>query len=108
MHNPIRLSDLDMTRARRKLKRKVAAAIITAMAETDADYEWIATRLEQKPAEIERWIVGLITGETKCMDEASDLMLAMALEFNFSLQRYNEPLRPGQSEQNQEVSQAAA
>lgn len=108
MRDILRVTEMDMARARRKIKRRIAAAIITAMAETDADYEFIAKRLEQTPAEIEKWIVGLIAGETKCMDEVSDLLLAIGCEFDFHLQRYQEPIRPtAPAEQSAETAAAA-
>lgn len=88
------IGEMDMARARRKLKRRLAAALITAMAETDADYEFIARRLRDKPEKIERWIAGLITGETKALDEVSDLALALHVELVFSLQRYQRPELP--------------
>lgn len=88
------VSTSDMARHRRKMKRRIAASIITAMAETDADYEFIAKRLGEKPETTKGWIVGLIDGESKCMDEASDLLLAMGGEFIFKLEPYREPIRP--------------
>lgn len=99
------IDDFDMARARRKLKRKVAAALISAMAETDADYEFIAKRLRDKPAHIEKWITGLITGETRAMDEISDLCTAMGVELTFGLKRYEAPERP---KNEQPAAQAAA
>lgn len=90
----LHVTKFDMDKARRKNKKKIASLLIMAMAETDADYEFMASRLENTPAKIESWITGLITGKTLAMDEVSDLMLAMGLEFEFSIQRYQEPLRP--------------
>ena len=94
MADILRVAETDMARARRKMKRKIAAALITAMAETDADYAFIATRLDDDPTKIEKWITGLISGETRAMDEVSDLLLALGCEFDFSLRRYEFPMRP--------------
>ena len=94
MTNPLRLTDLDMEVARRKLKRKIAAAIISAMAETDADYEFMAKRLRTTPDKVAKEIDGFIRGETKAMDEASDLALAVGAELSFGITRYEAPRRP--------------
>jgi hypothetical protein len=83
-----------MDKAKRKMKKKIASSMIAAMAETDADYAFIAKRLGDTPENIEKWLVGLIVGETRALDEVSDLMLAMGCEFSFGLQRYEEPVRP--------------
>lgn len=106
MRDILRVTEMDMARARRKMKRKIASALIAAMAETDADYKFIATRLGQDAEEIERWLVGLISGDSKCGDEASDLLLALGCEFDFSIRRYQEPRRPSveQAEQSSEVA----
>lgn len=90
----LHVTKFDMGKAQRKIKKKIASAIIGAMAETDADYEFIAKRLGDKPENIEAWLVGLIAGETKALDGASDLLLAMGCEFDFSIRRYEEPIRP--------------
>ncbi len=101
------LAETNMARARRKLKKRIAAAIINAMAETDADYAFIAKRLRDKPAKIEAWITGLITGRTKDLDEVSDLLLAMNCELEFGLRRYQEPRRPTEEQSQRPKEQAA-
>jgi hypothetical protein len=98
----LKVGDFDMTKARRKLKKKLAAVIINAMAETDADYDYIAARLRMDSAKVEKEICGLITGQTKALDEVSDLMLAMGAECVISLQSYQEPVRPAPLEQVKE------
>lgn len=97
-----------MDKAKRKMKKKIASAMIAAMAETDADYKFIAKRLGDTPENIEKWLVGLIAGETRAMDEVSDLMLAMGCEFSFTLRRYEEPIRPQATSSKPEKTQAAA
>lgn len=99
----VKVTEFDMERARKKNKKKIAAHIIMAMAESDADYEFIAKRLESEPSTIEKEITGLITGRTLAMDEVSDLMLAMGLEFAFEIQRYKEPLKPKAASQSETV-----
>lgn len=94
MTDILRVADTDMARARRKMKKRIAAALITAMAETDSDYQFIAIRLGDESDKIEKWITGLIAGDTRCLDECSDLLLAMGCEFEFRLHAYQEPLRP--------------
>jgi hypothetical protein len=94
---------MDMAKHRRKTKKKIAVALITAMAETDGDYAFIAKRLGETPENIKQWIVGLIDGETRAMDEVSDLLLALGCELNFGLRAYQEPMRPG-TEQKAEAA----
>lgn len=105
MREILRIAETDMTRARRKSKKRIAAALITAMAETDSDYEFIAKRLGDVPGNIEKFIAGLIAGETRCyMDEVSDLLLAMGCEFEFRLHRSELQ----QSEEQPQQAEAAA
>jgi hypothetical protein len=98
MMEPLRVTELDMARARRKMKKRIAAAIITAMAETDADYEFIGKRLTMKPAKIEKIIMDFIAGADSDIDQVSDLLLAMGCELTFQLRRYEEPTQPQQAE----------
>jgi hypothetical protein len=104
----LRLTEIDLGRARRKLKKKVAAALITAMAETDADYEFMGKRLGDTPENIEQYIVGLISGKSKCMEELSDLLLALGCEFSFGLHQYQLPARPQPQPETPAQEQAAA
>lgn len=93
---PVKTSNFDMNAARRKMYRRMAACIISAMAETDADYDFIATRLEVNTSKVKSWIDAFIagTGADKAMNEFSDLLLAMGCEPNFQLHPYRQPVRP--------------
>lgn len=96
MSNRLPALTKELEKGRRKIARRVAAQLVLAMAETDSDYAFIGMRIEQDPREIERWLMGLVSGQTKDLDTLSDLLLAMGLEFEFSLRRYAEPMRPGE------------
>lgn len=102
MTTTLGITEFDLGCARRKFKRRIAVALITAMAETDADYEFIARRIREKPERIEKWIAELITGNTTTMNEASDLALAMGAELTFGLARREAPKRPNEPEASTE------
>jgi hypothetical protein len=79
------ISDEKLKSARRKTSRRVAAALIAAMAETDIDYEEMGIRLGEKPETIRKWIIDFVDCKSKDLDLLSDLCLAMNAEVNFTL-----------------------
>ncbi len=73
--------------ARRRLKRRVAAMIIRAMADEDCSFEVIAERLGDDPLRLRLFVHELIEGRGNSLNEVSDLCLAMGVEPQFSITR---------------------
>ena len=67
----------------RRLCRRIAAAIIRLMADTDTDVETIAARLGESPENVQRRLDRLIRGQAITLNEVSDLAFSMAAEFEF-------------------------
>ena len=85
MSEPIPKEQLD--RACRALCRRVASAIIHAMAETDTSVTTIAYRLGKEAHEIQKQIDMLICGESLTLENISDILFALDCEVHFSLVR---------------------
>ena len=72
-------------RARRTLCRRIGAAVVSAMAETDTDFATIDMRLGQRPGTAKQWLDGLIAGTEKRLNVVSDLFHSMNCEITLSL-----------------------
>ena len=73
--------------ARRRFARKLAAAIIHTMAETDYNFTQIAARIGRTEKEISSAVYRLLDGDGSCMmmDFVSDIFLAMGCELDWSV-----------------------
>lgn len=80
---PIATEELEA--ARRKLKRKLAAAIIRAMGEADMSYGDIAEKIGRSERSVRSFVQDLIDGRGKSMDAISDIALAMDAEMDVRL-----------------------
>ncbi len=79
---------------RERTCRRVAAAIITAMAETDTGIDVIAARLGKKSEAIKVLIDRLIAGQSASLDKISEILWAMGCELAFSLTPAKIPHEP--------------
>lgn len=77
----------DLKRARRKLCRRIAACLVSAMAETDTGFEQIAGRLSVSEEVVRRWFNRMLDGTATDLNTVSDLSYAMDCEFTFSLEK---------------------
>lgn len=73
--------------ARRRMARKIAAAIVGAMAECDFNFTQIAARLGKTEKDISAWMSRLFDGDGSGaqMDHLSDILLAMGCELDFQI-----------------------
>lgn len=73
--------------ARRRMARKMAAAIVLAMAETDYSFAQIGPRVGRTEAQISDWMRKLFDGDGSgaALDHVSDILVAMACELDFHL-----------------------
>lgn len=85
------LTDDEKERARRKLKRRVAAMLVRCMAEQDMSLEQIAERLGEKPDGTRKYLHDLIDGIGKELNSVSDLCLALDCEPEFSARLREQP-----------------
>lgn len=81
---PIPLEELKAARLR--MKRRVAALIIQALAESGMSYAEVEIRIGEKPGFVKRYINNLIEGRIKGMDPIPDLALGMGFEVRFTAQ----------------------
>lgn len=81
------LTDDEKEFARRRLKRRVAAMLVRAMAETDMTFEQIAERVGQKPDQARKYVHDLIDGVGTELNMISDICLALDCEPEFSMKR---------------------
>jgi hypothetical protein len=88
-----RIPDADLLRARRKMCRQIAAAIIGAMADEDMGFDQVAARLDVPETAVRRWMKQMIDGTSHDLDAVSDMTLAMGCEMVFSLPA-RQPLNP--------------
>jgi hypothetical protein len=87
----------DLERARRKMKRRVVSALIRGMAETDVGFDLIAVRLDAPETKYRQWVMKMIDGTAKEMDDISDVATALGVEMEFSLNRYTPPDPPAET-----------
>lgn len=83
MVDPIPQEELD--RARRTTCRRVASAIVKAMAETDTSRKQIGDRVGGEPDDILAVVIRLTDGEPVALDKVSDIFVAMGVELTMSL-----------------------
>ena len=98
------VSDHHLLAARRRLARRIAAAVVTAMAETDTSFEQMAQRLGMRTDTLLRsWLFTLADGSTDvAFCRVSDLFLGCGCERTLSL-RASHP-RQGEEAAADEVS----
>lgn len=94
----------ELARAARKLARKIAAAIIRTMAETDYNYTQIAARIGKTERDIANWMQRLIDGDGSgaMLDHVSDILLAMGCELDWHVVRAVPILPPRDHEGSQQ------
>lgn len=71
--------------ARLKLSRRLAAAIVTGMAETGSSAEYIAMRLGKRKGYVWRILKRLLDGRHKSLGDIGAIFAAMALEIEFRI-----------------------
>ncbi len=71
--------------ARARLCRRIAAAIISGMAETDSSVETIARRLGENPEAIKSRLDALIAGRSIKLGHVSDMCFAMGCELEMKI-----------------------
>lgn len=76
-----------LERGRRATARRVAAALINLMADSDADFAHIGQRIDRSEQAVRGWLHDMIEGNagTVGLDEISDFCLAMAAEPDFTI-----------------------
>lgn len=84
-----RIPEESLVVARLRLKRRVAACIVTAMAETGTSVEQIEHRLGRSPGYVWRYLRNLISenGSGGRLDALSEIMFAMGCEIKMSITR---------------------
>lgn len=60
-----------------RVKRGVAAAVVTALAEEGISIEELGTRLGVKGSAVKRWLMRMIEGKGRDMDVVSDMFFAL-------------------------------
>lgn len=60
-----------------RVKRGVAAALVTALAEEGISLEELGTRLGVKGSAVKRWLMRMIEGKGRDMDVVSDMFFAL-------------------------------
>lgn len=60
-----------------RVKRGIAAALVTALAEEGISIEELGTRLGVKGSAVKRWLMRMIEGKGRDMDVVSDLFLRL-------------------------------
>lgn len=81
-------TDEQLLRARRLLTRRVAAALMAAMAETDSSFEQMAHRLGMKSDVLLRsWFHSLVDGDSKNvpLDVISDMFLGCGVQLSHQI-----------------------
>jgi len=98
------VSDQRLLAARRRLARRIAAAVVTAMAETDTSFEEMAQRLGMRTdIPLRNGLATLVDGGTRIpFDHISDLMTGCGYELTFGL-RASHPIQ-GEEATADEVS----
>lgn len=88
---PIPREELD--RARRKMCRRIAAALVGAMAETDTGFDTIAARLGRSEASCRAFLRSMIDGTPprNGLDLMSDFAFAMGCEIEFRVVKRTVP-----------------
>ena len=76
-----------MDRVRRKLCRKVCAALVHGMAMTDSDLTLMAIRIGKSEARLREAINRLMDGQSISLNLVSDLFFSAGLELTFGLEK---------------------
>lgn len=76
-----------MDRARRKLCRKVCAALVHGMAATDSDLTLMAIRIGKSEVQLREAINRLMDGHSISLSLVSDLFFSAGLELTFGLEK---------------------
>lgn len=79
-----------LEKARRVTCRRIAAAVVQCMADTDTSFTEMAVRLDRKEETVRGWLTKLTDGESIDLDSVSDMMTAMGAELAYSIQRRKE------------------
>ena len=79
----------ELAAACRKMARRIAAAIVQCMAETDFNFTQIAARIGKTEKDIKTWMDRLFDGDggEASLDHVSDILLAMGAELDFAVNR---------------------
>ena len=80
-----------LAQVRRKASRRVAAALVRLMADTDTSFEVIAKRLGRDEEQVRKWLYGFIDGHDGSLDIMSDLAFSMGAAWEFSVEPYEPP-----------------
>ncbi len=77
-----------LERARRTTARRLAAALVAGLADTDATFEIIGRRIGRDSETVRHWLYDLIDGKTEghCLDQASDFALGLGCMLEPSVQ----------------------
>lgn len=86
------LTDAQKATARLKLKRRVAACLLTALAESGLETAAVEDRLGVRHGSFGRYIQRLMSGKTRDLDFISDCLLALGFDIVLTL-RKDEPLK---------------
>jgi len=84
------IPEAELIAARLRMQRRVAALIVSALAESGLSYEDVDARLGNKPGFTRRYINRLIEGKERGLNEFSDMCLGIGFEPQFAL---HHPLR---------------
>lgn len=82
-----RITDEQFAWARRRMARKIASAIVSAMAECDFNFTQIAARIGKTEKDISGWMAKLFDGDGSGaqLDHVSDILLAMGCELDWKV-----------------------
>lgn len=81
-----RIDQAEIDRALRQTCRRVASALIKAMADEDVSFAEIAKRLGRKEKTVGRWLRTLIAGRPIDLDHVSDMCTAMDCQLVYSVE----------------------
>lgn len=84
------IPEAELIAARLRMQRRIAALVVSALAESGVSYDELDARLGNKPGFARRYINRLIEGKEKGLNEFSDMCLGIGFEPHFSL---HHPLR---------------
>lgn len=101
---PAIVTKKELEMVRRKTARRIAACIVSCMADTDTGFDVIAHKIGQDESTVRRWLYDFIEGRTgggglDDLSKFSDVLLAMGAEPVFRVQRYEPPPLPEQEAQ---------
>lgn len=80
-----------LRKARRKLCRRVGAAIVERMAETDTSFTVMAARLGRREKQVRGWLMRLLDGRSVKLNVIADMCTSMGCELSWGIQKPSSP-----------------